>query len=156
MLRLFLVTAVIIIASILAARSCFFTNQSFRQDQPTVSLQPGRHGTDTQPLPALKPLAPPGTSWIDELMVTYINTSGNTLIRATRQENTRIEWLPDRVEDTDTATFLVYHIGHDVTDEGGTNPRFVTDGWVYIDTLTRQLYEYDIAGDRLTPWQARR
>lgn len=41
----------------------------------------------------------------------------------------------------------MYRIGHSLADKDGK--RFVTDGWVYIDTVAKQLYEYDVAEDEL-------
>jgi hypothetical protein len=29
----------------------------------------------------------------------------------------------------------------------------VTDGWVYIDSLTRKIYEYDLPNDSLIKWE---
>lgn len=56
--------------------------------------------------------------------------------------------LYDRMEKTDSATYAVFHIGHDVVDEGG-GKRFATDGWLYVDTLTAVAYDYDLVEDRL-------
>jgi len=93
-------------------------------------------------------------NWYDELMVNYINKSDNELIKLSRKDTEiRIEWLLDRVENTDTAKYLIFHIGHAVADEGNTNMRFVTDGWVYIDSLTRRFYEYDLPNDSLIEWK---
>jgi hypothetical protein len=44
-------------------------------------------------------------------------------------------------------------IRHDITDERNTNKRFVADGWVYIDSLTRKIYEYDLTNDSLIEWK---
>lgn len=143
MLRLLLVTAAIIIVSLIVVRSCFFKKQPFNPDTVNISLHTGESGNDTFPAPA-------ESDWIDNLIKKYIKDSENALIRATVKDTVRIEWLQDRVEDTDTAYYWVYQIGHDVTDEDGK--RFVTDAWVYIDSLTRQLYEYDVPGERLVKW----
>ena len=62
------------------------------------------------------------------------------------------EWIFDRTEKTDTANYLIYQIGHDVSDKGNTNPRFVTDQWIYIDSLKNKLYEYDLPNDSLIEW----
>ncbi|MCW3104683.1 MAG: hypothetical protein JWO09_3123 [Bacteroidetes bacterium] len=93
-------------------------------------------------------------NWYEELMINYISKSDNELIKLSRKNPAiKIEWLLDRVENTDTAKYLIFHIGHDVTDDANTNMRFVTDGWVYIDSLTRKLYEYDVANDSLMEWR---
>lgn len=155
MLRLFLITAAIITASIVVFRSCFLAKQPINPGITTVTIQPVQPGSDTPLLSGarLQPLSLPETGWIDELLVRYLNGSGNTLIRATRESGVRIKWMQDRVEDADTAVYMIYHIGHDMSDENGEDPRFVTDGWVYIDTLKRKLYEYDLPADSLIAWK---
>lgn len=91
--------------------------------------------------------------WYDELMLNYINKSDNELIDLARKDTAiRIEWLLDRVENTNTAKYLIFHVGHDVSDKGNTNIRFITDSWVYIDSLTRKIYEYDLPNDKLIEW----
>jgi hypothetical protein len=94
------------------------------------------------------------TIWYDELLTDCIRKSDNVLIKSSRQDTAiRIEWLLDRVENADTAKFFIFHVGHDVADENNTNPRFVTDGWIYIDSLTKTLYEYDLPNDSLIKWK---
>jgi hypothetical protein len=91
--------------------------------------------------------------WYNELIMDYINRSDNELIKLSRQDTTiKIEWLLDRTENSDTAKYLVFHIGHNVVDRGDINMRFAADGWVYIDTLTRKVYEYDLPNDSLIQW----
>lgn len=96
----------------------------------------------------------PKANWYVELLNNYIKKSESDLIKSSRQDQAiKIEWLLDRVEDADSAKYYIFHIGHDVVDEGNTNPRFVTDGWVYIDSLTKTLYEYDLPNDKLIKWE---
>ncbi len=92
-------------------------------------------------------------SWKDSLLEAYVRLSGNEMIKSARQNKQLEEWLFDQAVHADTAEYLIYQVGHDVTDEGGTNPRFVTDQWVYIDTITRKLYEYDLPNDSLVAWK---
>jgi hypothetical protein len=47
----------------------------------------------------------------------------------------------------------MYKVGHTVKDSGGVNPRFVADAWVYIDTISGKLYEFDIAEEKLKTWE---
>jgi hypothetical protein len=86
---------------------------------------------------------------LDSLIAKYISASRNKLVGLSRDQE---EWIFDRTEKTDTADYLVYQIGHDVTDEGNTNPRFVTDQWIYIDSLNNRIYEYDLPNDSLIEW----
>jgi hypothetical protein len=87
---------------------------------------------------------------LEPLIIKYISKSKNELVVLSRDHE---EWIFDRREKTDTANYLIYQIGHDITDEGNTNPRFVTDQWIYIDSLRSKLYEYDLANDSLIEWK---
>ena len=91
-------------------------------------------------------------NWTDPLMINYINHSDNELIRMARKDKISEEWLFDQMIKTDTAKYFVFQIGHDVMDAGETNKRFITDAWVYIDSLTNTIYEYDLPNDRLIRW----
>ncbi len=86
----------------------------------------------------------------ESLLKKYISQSKNELIAHSRKNEM---WLFDRTENADTAIYLVYQIGHDETDKGNTNPRFVTDQWIYIDSLNSKLYEYDLLNDSLIEWK---
>ena len=88
-------------------------------------------------------------SWSDSLLKLYIAFSNNPLVKQARKAE---EWIFDQTLTTDTAVYNIYQIGHDVTDEGGANPRYVTDQWVYLDTIGKQLYEYNLSKERLDKW----
>jgi hypothetical protein len=90
--------------------------------------------------------------WTDSLLLAYMAFSENELIRSARKSHLKEEWLLDSTLQTDTAVYQIYQIGHDVADEGGENQRFVTDQWVYLDTLKKQLYEYDLSNECLNKW----
>jgi hypothetical protein len=91
------------------------------------------------------------TNWKDELLKKYVLESESPLIAVSDRQ--KEQWLLDDTRVTDTATYFIYQIGHDVTDEGGENPRFTTDQWVYIDSLSHQLYESDLASESLVKWK---
>jgi hypothetical protein len=94
------------------------------------------------------------TMWYDQLLKNYINKSENQLIQSSRLNTAiRTEWLLDRIEKTDNEKFFVFQIGHDVLDEDNTNLRFTTDGWIYLDSLSKTIYEYDLPNDTLIKWQ---
>jgi len=84
--------------------------------------------------------------WANPLIHTFVQYSDNPLVQYALQDNT-LEWRWDRVQTTDTATYLVVQLTHTVDDEDGR--RSVTDGWLYVDTLTRVVYEYDLPNDSL-------
>ena len=91
-------------------------------------------------------------NWIDSLMEKYILLSNNDLVRSAVNDKLSEEWLFDQIVNTDTAEYFIYQIEHDVSDKGGINLRFITDQWVYVDTATRILYEYDLSKDSLIRW----
>lgn len=63
-----------------------------------------------------------------------------------------IDISADEIKNTDTEKYYVFNIGHNVEDSGGYNKRFVTDGWVYIDSLTKK-YELNVQSDSLMHWE---
>ena len=89
-------------------------------------------------------------SWVDTLLRRYIKLSEIELIVYSRKTGIIDDFEWDRFVEKDSSTYLVLHIGHDYEDNDGR--RFVTDGWVYADTATRQLYEYDLPEDTLKKW----
>lgn len=89
---------------------------------------------------------------IDSLIDNYVRNSNNELIEFALKDKISEEWLFDQTINTGTATYFIFQIGHDVADEDGNNQRFVTDQWIYIDSATKQLYEYDVANDSLIYW----
>lgn len=90
--------------------------------------------------------------WADSLILAYAQESNNELVRYAVKDKT-LEWMLDRTEETDSAVYLIYHLGHHMEEPDHSDPRFVTDGWVYINKATRKLYEYDLPADNLIPWQ---
>lgn len=87
-------------------------------------------------------------SWFDSISVMYNNTSSNASVRnAVKDSSKKEEWNFDQIVKTDTADYFVYQVGHDVSDGDGL--RFVTDSWIYIDTVKRKLYEYQPDGKLL-------
>ncbi len=89
-------------------------------------------------------------AWADAVARNYISLSENPLIAAANKTGKPDGFLWDRLEKRSEATYVVLHIGHNVKDKDGA--RFATDGWLYVDTATRQVYECDIATDELTKW----
>ena len=92
------------------------------------------------------------TKWVDSLIENYIKVSKTDLVRTAVNNKLSEEWLFDQIMNTDTSVYFIYQIGHDVSDDGGVNPRFITDQWVYVDTAKKVLYEYDVVKDSLIRW----
>ncbi|MBF4472280.1 MULTISPECIES: hypothetical protein [Flavobacterium] len=92
-------------------------------------------------------------NWYDDLIVDYIKKSDNKLIKSSLKNKERIEWLLDRTEKTDSTNYYIFNIGQDVSEEDGTEPRFTSDGWIYIDSISKKIYEYDLPNDSLIVWK---
>ena len=85
-------------------------------------------------------------------MVAYNHTTSNHSVRsAVKDSSIKEEWNFDQQIKTDTANYFVYQVGHDVSDKDGS--RFVTDSWIYADTVKRKLYEYQPDG-KLLSWKS--
>lgn len=91
-------------------------------------------------------------NWYDDIAENYIKNSDNELIKISLKNKEKVEWLLDRTEKTDSTNFYIFNIGQDVTDENNTNPRFSSDGWIYIDSISKKVYEYDIPNDTIILW----
>lgn len=81
-------------------------------------------------------------NWLDDSISNYIKLSQMELIVLDRKNNEHISWMIDEQERNNKIYFAV-KIGRDFED------RFVSDGWIYIDSESRQIYEYDLAADSL-------
>jgi hypothetical protein len=88
-------------------------------------------------------------SWSDSLLKMYIAFSDKELIKQSRNQE---EYIFDQTIKTDTAVYDCYQIGHDVSDEGGANLRFITDQYVLLDTSKKVLYEYEGEEEKLHEW----
>ncbi len=92
-------------------------------------------------------------SWFDSIKILYSKTTSNALVRNTVKDSSITEeWEFDDIVKTDTANYFAYKIGHDISDNDGS--RFVTDVWIYVDTVKRKLYQYQPDG-KLREWQIR-
>lgn len=111
------------------------------------------HGTLTQK-PKIKeePIVAQSKEWYVGLVENYIANSQKKLIISDRKAGVA-DWDLDNAEVCDTANYYIFKIGHTETDEGNTNPRFTASGWIYIDSLTQKIYEYDLPNDQLVLWK---
>ena len=88
----------------------------------------------------------------DSLVSHYISTCQSDFVKIGKESFGGLSWMFDRGEQKNGETVKIYQIGHDVSDSGGTNPRFITDVWLYLDTVNRRIYEYEVAEDSLVFW----
>ena len=93
------------------------------------------------------------TDWQDDLIVDYIKNSENELIKIHFKNKDKLQWIIDSTEKNDSTQFYIYNIGVDVTDEDGSSLRFSSCGWVYLDSVKRKLYEYDLPNEQLIEWR---
>jgi hypothetical protein len=91
-------------------------------------------------------------NWIDGLAAGYIEHSEDASIQQAQNDST-MQWTWDRLLHTDTAAFVVLRLGHD--EFNGDGKIFATDRWLYVDTLSRKIYEYDVPNDSLIRWDGR-
>jgi hypothetical protein len=79
-------------------------------------------------------------NWRDSLIIDYIKHSDNDLIKLSRNDTSiHEEWLFDQIEKRGATTYFVYNIGHD--NNIGEGVIYASDSWVFIDSLSRKLYE---------------
>jgi hypothetical protein len=76
------------------------------------------------------------------------------VLKQAHKNNFTLEWEYDNTLKTDSAVFDVYRIGHEISRDEGADTRFIVDQWVYLDTLKKELYEYDAAANKLGKWWA--
>jgi len=90
-------------------------------------------------------------SWSDSLTwayIKYLKRTRNPMIRDAQADTVLdIKWIFDGMNDTDSASYYIMHLGYDVED--ASEARFETAGWFYIDSATRKTYEYDVAQDSI-------
>jgi hypothetical protein len=92
--------------------------------------------------------------WCDDLIEDYVARSTDELLVLERKDTSvHFGWYLDRIENEFGKKYMIFHLGHEVSDEGNTNVRFVTNGWLYIDSLARKLYVYDFATDTIILWK---
>jgi hypothetical protein len=79
-------------------------------------------------------------NWRDSLIDDYIKHSDNDLVKLSLSDTSIHEgWMFDQIEKRGSATYFVYNIGHD--NDTGEGVVYVSDSWVFIDSLNRKLYE---------------
>ena len=93
------------------------------------------------------------TSWQDDLISYYVKNSKNELIVSALESKDNLDWQFDQTIKNDSTQFYIYKIGVHVTEEDGSEPRFSACGWVYLDSVKRKLYEYDLPNDTIIAWK---
>lgn len=86
-------------------------------------------------------------NWIDSATAVALKSSANPLIRDELKDSS-VTWMWNKLVFSDTATYIAVHVGHEEDDKKGFK-RFVTAGWLYVDTLSRAVYEYKVSDGSL-------
>ncbi len=128
--------------------SCTKTKKDIRNnaDTTTEAIAINNESVKSETQPDIK-------NWYDAIIADYIKKSDNQLIKLALKNKEQVEWLLDRTEKTDSTNYYIFNIGQNVMDENNTNPRFTSDGWIYIDSLSKIVYEYDLPNDSLIVWK---
>ncbi|HTB52282.1 MAG TPA: hypothetical protein VK718_05855 [Ferruginibacter sp.] len=110
--------------------------------------------TDTTKTATVSDTMPDMPAWCDTLVLQYIDylkrTHDPMILDESSDSLLPIKWIFEGSNKTDTANYLMIHLGYDVTDsaaDGTSDDRFSTAGWLYIDSLTKKMYAYDVARD---------
>jgi hypothetical protein len=104
------------------------------------------------PEKAISELAEAEINWSDSLLKMYMAFGGTEALKQAHKSNFTLEWEYDNTLKTDSAVFDVYRIGHEISRDEGADTRFIVDQWIYLDTLKKELYEYDAAANKLSKW----
>ncbi|WP_148230689.1 hypothetical protein [Chitinophaga pinensis] len=87
--------------------------------------------------------------WMGDTIRSYIQLSTNEMVKSFVKDSS-IVFMYDGIENTDTGSYVRVQIGADVNN--GEGVIFSTAQWVSVDTLSREIYEYDIAADSSRLW----
>lgn len=95
-----------------------------------------------QPTPNQAVVIPEEAIWADSAILRYLR--GNRE-RLTEVDGIPVTYMKDRTE-RDGRTYAAVKIGHSF--EG----HYTADQWIYVDSQTQAIYEYDLGNDILLPW----
>jgi len=80
--------------------------------------------------------------WADEFIIKYIKANQKVFIET---DSIHYAYMKDTTT-IDGKKYAIAQIGLN------TPERFVTEQWLYIDSLTKNIYEYDVINDSLIFW----
>ncbi|SFP01120.1 hypothetical protein SAMN05428949_7165 [Chitinophaga sp. YR627] len=87
--------------------------------------------------------------WMGDTIRSYIQLSTNEMVKSYLRDSS-IVFMYDGFEHTDIGNCVRVQLGADVNN--GEGMIFSTAQWIYVDTLSRAIYEYDIAADSSHLW----
>lgn len=80
--------------------------------------------------------------WADDLIFEYLEHNSE---RLTKIDDIPISFIKDTLT-RQGKKYITVKIGHSFEN------RYVTDQWIFINSLTKEIYEYDLQIDSLTTW----
>ena len=86
------------------------------------------------------------SNWAGVLVLKYINANKSYFNSLKDKDTIPTDWFFDSRLNTDTAHYLIFEIGH------SSEYNFIADRWLYIDSLTKNIYEYHLPNELLTKW----
>ncbi|HEY9261847.1 hypothetical protein [Chitinophaga sp.] len=87
--------------------------------------------------------------WMGDTIRSYIQLSTNEMVKSFVKDSS-IVFMYDGVEKKDSGGYVGVRLGADV--DNGEGIVFTTAGCIYIDILSREIYEVDIAADTSYLW----
>lgn len=81
--------------------------------------------------------------WADEYIIKYLESNKD---RLTEVDGHPITYIKEKAERNER-NYAIVKIGHSF------ESRYVTVQWIFVDSLTKEIYEYDLANDSLILWK---
>ncbi|HNP69197.1 MAG TPA: hypothetical protein PKH16_14915 [Aequorivita sp.] len=127
-----------IILTIFFLSSCS-TNNTDKKDTTETELSLSNKQSKTD---QVNDTLPEMAIWADDYIIDYLENNSERL--------TEVDGYPiSYIKETTTRQgrkYAMVKIGHSF------EHRYVTDQWIFIDSLSKDIYEYDLPNDSLIPW----
>lgn len=81
--------------------------------------------------------------WADDYIIKYLE---NNKDRLTEVDGYPVTYIKETTE-RNQRNYAMVRIGHNF------ESRYVTDQWIFVDSLTKEIYEYDLVNDSLILWK---
>jgi len=81
--------------------------------------------------------------WANEYIIKYLESNKD---RLTEVDGRPVTYIKDTTERNER-NYAMVKIGHSF------EHRYVTDQWIFVDSLTKEIYEYDLPNDSLILWK---
>lgn len=85
---------------------------------------------------------PEAALWANAPIEKYLDENKDRLKSV---EGANVSYMKE-ISEREGKTYAMVRIGHDFEDH------YVTEQWIYVDSITKQVYEYDLPNDSLILW----